>query len=216
MPPSSDDVPGRKPPSRQQRRAAERSAPPKRGQPPRAPGPALSWGGPDPAGAGPPGGAVGGGADPAGAAGPGGARAFPQLELPAMAAERVQHDLHRARCGCGREHVAARPAGVPDSAVSIGPRLSALAVYLMTYQHVPVERCRELIADVTGAGDTVMATMALALGAGATFELAAHLANYAGGLVVMKRGTATVTGAELLRAVRGTASLDAGERKRRG
>jgi bifunctional ADP-heptose synthase (sugar kinase/adenylyltransferase) len=47
-----------------------------------------------------------------------------------------------------------------------------------------------------------MATMALALGAGATFELAARLANYAGGLVVMKRGTATVSVAELAAAVR--------------
>ena len=45
-------------------------------------------------------------------------------------------------------------------------------------------------------------TMALALAAGATFELAARLANYAGGLVVMKRGTATVSAVELLAAVR--------------
>lgn len=59
------------------------------------------------------------------------------------------------------------------------------------------------IADVTGAGDTVMATMTLALAAGATFEEAARLANFAGGLVVMKRGTATVSPQELTRAVRG-------------
>ena len=45
---------------------------------------------------------------------------------------------------------------------------------------------------MTGAGDTVIATMALALAAGASFYEAARLANYAGGLVVMKRGTATV------------------------
>lgn len=53
------------------------------------------------------------------------------------------------------------------------------------------------IADVTGAGDTVIATMTLALSAGAAFVEAAHLANHAGGIVVMKRGTATVTAAEL-------------------
>jgi bifunctional ADP-heptose synthase (sugar kinase/adenylyltransferase) len=47
-----------------------------------------------------------------------------------------------------------------------------------------------------------MATMTLALAAGATFELAARLANYAGGLVVMKRGTATVSASELRDAVR--------------
>jgi rfaE bifunctional protein kinase chain/domain len=51
--------------------------------------------------------------------------------------------------------------------------------------------------DVTGAGDTVMATYALALACGSSFSDAARLANYAGGLVVMKRGTATVMQEEL-------------------
>jgi rfaE bifunctional protein kinase chain/domain len=55
--------------------------------------------------------------------------------------------------------------------------------------------------DVTGAGDTVIATFALALASGASFADAAHLANYAGGLVVMKRGTATVSLTELEHAV---------------
>ncbi len=67
--------------------------------------------------------------------------------------------------------------------------------------HIPIYGSDQ-IADVTGAGDTVMATLTLALAAGASFEDAARLANYAGGLVVMKRGTATVSGAELLRAVK--------------
>ena len=58
------------------------------------------------------------------------------------------------------------------------------------------------VADVTGAGDTVIATFALALAAGASFGDAARLANHAGGLVVMKRGTATVSAAELADAVR--------------
>jgi transposase len=40
---------------------------------------------------------------------------------------------------------------VPDSAVSTGPDLRALAVYLIVCQHVPVHRCAQLIADVTGA-----------------------------------------------------------------
>jgi rfaE bifunctional protein kinase chain/domain len=66
--------------------------------------------------------------------------------------------------------------------------------------HVPIYGSDQ-IADVTGAGDTVIATMTLALAAGATFLEATHLANYAGGLVVMKRGTATVTAAELRQAV---------------
>jgi rfaE bifunctional protein kinase chain/domain len=55
--------------------------------------------------------------------------------------------------------------------------------------------------DVTGAGDTVIATFTLALASGASFADAARLANYAGGLVVMKRGTATVTAGELEHAV---------------
>ena len=61
------------------------------------------------------------------------------------------------------------------------------------------------IVDVTGAGDTVVSTVALTLAAGGSFEAAAQLANYAGGLVVMKRGTATVSGDELraVLAVRG-------------
>jgi rfaE bifunctional protein kinase chain/domain len=62
--------------------------------------------------------------------------------------------------------------------------------------HIPIHGTDQ-IADVTGAGDTVMATMTLALAAGGSFEQAARLANYAGGIVVMKRGTATVTAAEL-------------------
>ncbi|MFZ3218180.1 MAG: PfkB family carbohydrate kinase [Candidatus Acidiferrales bacterium] len=56
--------------------------------------------------------------------------------------------------------------------------------------------------DVTGAGDTVIAAFTLALAAGASYLEAAHLANYAGGIVVMKRRTATVTGAELAAALR--------------
>jgi rfaE bifunctional protein kinase chain/domain len=57
------------------------------------------------------------------------------------------------------------------------------------------------VADVTGAGDTVIATFTAALAAGADTEEAAHLANYAGGIVVMKRGTATVSRQELLEAL---------------
>jgi rfaE bifunctional protein kinase chain/domain len=52
--------------------------------------------------------------------------------------------------------------------------------------------------DVTGAGDTVIATYTLALASGATYSEAAHLANHAGGLVVMKRGTASIDVDELL------------------
>jgi rfaE bifunctional protein kinase chain/domain len=57
------------------------------------------------------------------------------------------------------------------------------------------------VADVTGAGDTVIATFTAALAAGADPEDAARLANYAGGIVVMKRGTATASREELHNAI---------------
>src|SRR5262245_6789665 len=57
------------------------------------------------------------------------------------------------------------------------------------------------VTDVTGAGDTVIATFTLALASGASFFEASRLANYAGGLVVMKRGTATVSASELTAAI---------------
>jgi D-glycero-beta-D-manno-heptose-7-phosphate kinase len=66
--------------------------------------------------------------------------------------------------------------------------------------HIPIYGSDE-IADVTGAGDTVIAVFTLALAVGATFLEAARLSNYAGGIVVMKRGTATLTAAELKEAV---------------
>ena len=66
--------------------------------------------------------------------------------------------------------------------------------------HVPIFGSDQ-VTDVTGAGDTVIATMTLAIAAGGSFYEAARLANYAGGVVVMKRGTATVSAAELRDAV---------------
>jgi D-glycero-beta-D-manno-heptose-7-phosphate kinase len=62
---------------------------------------------------------------------------------------------------------------------------------------IPVHGAKEAV-DVTGAGDTVIATFSLALAAGATFGEAARLANVAGALVVQKQGTATVSRDELL------------------
>ena len=84
--------------------------------------------------------------------------------------------------------------------ITRGSRGMALFVPGTPTVHIPIFGTDQ-IADVTGAGDTVMATMTLSLSAGATFEEAARLANYAGGLVVMKRGTATVSPDELRRAV---------------
>jgi len=73
--------------------------------------------------------------------------------------------------------------------------------------HLPVHGTDE-VADVTGAGDTVIGALTLATLAGARPVEAARLANYAGGLVVMKRGTATVDREELRRAVQADPALD--------
>lgn len=61
-----------------------------------------------------------------------------------------QHDVYRVRCGCGREHVAALPDTVSSAPCSYGANLRSLIVYLLIYQHVPVARYVELIADLTG------------------------------------------------------------------
>jgi rfaE bifunctional protein kinase chain/domain len=66
--------------------------------------------------------------------------------------------------------------------------------------HIPVYGTDE-VADVTGAGDTVLAVLTAALAAGATPAEAARLANYGGGVVVMKLGTATVSRHELRQAI---------------
>ena len=84
--------------------------------------------------------------------------------------------------------------------VTRGGRGMALFEQQRPTVHIPIYGSVQ-IADVTGAGDTVIATMTLALAAGGTFTEASHLANYAGGIVVMKRGTATVSADELRHAV---------------
>lgn len=73
------------------------------------------------------------------------------------------------------------------------------------FTEIPVHGSDQAV-DVTGAGDTVLAAYTLALACGASPLEAAHIANIAGGLVVMKRGTATVSRQELLGAIRAEAS----------
>jgi rfaE bifunctional protein kinase chain/domain len=65
---------------------------------------------------------------------------------------------------------------------------------------IPIHGSNE-VTDVTGAGDTVIATYTAAVAAGADTVTAARIANIAGGIVVMKRGTATVSQNELLAAI---------------
>ena len=93
-----------------------------------------------------------------------------------------------------------RRTGMQAVLITRGSRGMALFQKKRPTLHVPIFGSDE-VADVTGAGDTVIATLTTALAAGASFEDGARLANYAGGLVVMKRGTATVSAAELRDAV---------------
>jgi rfaE bifunctional protein kinase chain/domain len=93
-----------------------------------------------------------------------------------------------------------RRTGMQAVLVTRGSRGMALFEPKQPTSHIPIFGSDE-VTDVTGAGDTVIATFGLALAAGASFYEAARLANYAGGLVVMKRGTATVSARELIEAI---------------
>jgi len=86
--------------------------------------------------------------------------------------------------------------------ITLGPQGMLLVREGEAPVHVPT-RAREVF-DVSGAGDTVIATTMLALAAGATFLEAAELANAAAGIVVAKLGTATTSPAELLAALEGS------------
>ena len=80
--------------------------------------------------------------------------------------------------------------------ITLGPLGILLVTKSSPPKHVPT-RAREVF-DVSGAGDTVIATCVLALAAGASPFEAAELANYAAGVVVGKLGTATCTQQEIL------------------
>ena len=93
-----------------------------------------------------------------------------------------------------------RRTGMRAVLITRGSRGMALFQPKQPTVHVPIFGSDE-VTDVTGAGDTVIAAFGLALAAGASFYEATRLANYAGGLVVMKRGTATVSPRELAGAI---------------
>jgi rfaE bifunctional protein kinase chain/domain len=122
-----------------------------------------------------------------------------ESEVEQILGVRIGDDL-RALEAAGREML--RRTGMQALLVTRGGRGMALFEPEQPTQHIPIFGSDE-IADVTGAGDTVIATMTLALSAGASHYEAARLANYAGGIVVMKRGTATVSAGELRAAIKG-------------
>jgi len=84
--------------------------------------------------------------------------------------------------------------------ITLGPDGMALFEKSGRCTQIPVTNKSE-VYDVTGAGDTVVSTMILALAAGASYEHAARLSNFAAGIVVKKPGTATTTPDELRQAI---------------
>jgi transposase len=72
------------------------------------------------------------------------------FDLPEIRLRVVEHHIEHRRCGCGTVTAAPAPEGVA-APTQYGPHLKAFAVYLLTRQHLPYERCTELLADVVGA-----------------------------------------------------------------
>jgi transposase len=151
LPPSMDDQPGRTPPPEKPQRARQGMRNP--GKQPGAPGSYLAWS-KNPGRTVPhfPRGACTCGADLAGAADLGVAASYQEIEIPEMAAQIIQHDVHEAACRCGRVHRAAAPAGsATPGTVTYGIGLQAWCVYLMAAHAIPVHRVAELIEALTGA-----------------------------------------------------------------
>jgi transposase len=148
MPPSSDDQPGRTPPEKKARPAGR-----KRGKQPGAKGSGLARvADPDdvkdvyPASCGGCGQALDASRHELA-----GHLALQQIDVPLALSAVTEFRMHRLRCGCGQVTQAPRPAGLPAAPVSYGPNIQTIAVYLLVFHAVPVERVCQLIADLTGA-----------------------------------------------------------------
>jgi transposase len=149
MPPSSDDLPGRKPPERKGGRGGARRRP---GKQPGAPGAFLAWHEhPDDVVLHFPQGSCECGGDLADAADLGVRYSHQVSDLPEARAVTIQHDRHEVRCACGRRHIADAPpeAGAPGT-VSYGLNFQAWCVFLLVMHHVPVERCAGILASMSG------------------------------------------------------------------
>ena len=147
MPPSSDDLLGRSKPAPRRTKNSGR----KRGKQKGAKGNAMPWVAvPDEWVPHRPTGHCGCGADLVEARDVGIERSHQVHDLPEVRIGVWQHDVYRVRCGCGTEHVGSLPDEVSPAPSSYGTNLKSLVVYLLVYQHVPVQRCVRLIADLTG------------------------------------------------------------------
>jgi transposase len=151
FPPSMDAQPGRARPKPRPRRRADGSR--GQGKQPGAPGAHLAWSAsPDERAGCWPEGSCRCGAALAGGTDLGVAASHQQVEIPLVSARVIQYDRHAVRCGCGQVSCAPAPAGAgAPGTVTYGPNLQAWCVYLMVAHAVPVHRCAELIASLTGA-----------------------------------------------------------------
>ena len=148
MPPSADDLPGRKAPAPRAKPGSGR----KPGKQPGAPGAHLAWSqepdetvplfpeGPCPCGL-----------DLAEAADLGVIASRQVIDVPLAAATVTQYDEHAVRCGCGKVHEAAPAPGTGQpGTVTWGLNVQALAVFLLVMHHVPVERCAGVLEAIMG------------------------------------------------------------------
>ena len=149
MAPSTDDLPGKKPPGPRPRRGGGR----KPGKQPGAAGAYLAWNDrPDKTADVFPEGACSCGTDLAGAADLGVRYSHQVTDLPDARAVTTQYDRHEVECACGRVHVADAPpqaAGAPGT-VTYGLNFQAWCVFLLVMHHVPVERCADIIESMAG------------------------------------------------------------------
>ncbi len=118
------------------------------------------------------------------------------------------HLATHAPCGDDAECAAAAEIAIATTGAAILLTRSEQGMSLFMQGQPPVHlsaKAREVF-DVSGAGDTVAATIALGISAGLAPEMVMHIANIAAGIVVAKRGTATASPAELI------AEIEAGQR----
>lgn len=150
MPPSADDLPGRKAPDPKPARGSGKKRP---GKQKGAPGAHLAWS-EDPDDVLPlfPQGQCGCGRDLAEAADLGIAASHQLIDTPAVTAKLTQYDGHAVACRCGQVHVAAPPPGAGEAGtVAYGPNVQAWVIFLLVMHHVPVERCADILGALTGS-----------------------------------------------------------------
>jgi D-beta-D-heptose 7-phosphate kinase/D-beta-D-heptose 1-phosphate adenosyltransferase len=121
-----------------------------------------------------------------------------QYEAGNMMAERIKDEASLMNVGWGLQ----KRLDAECALVTRGPDGMSLFERGGRYTHLPTV-ARE-VYDVTGAGDTVVSVVALALAAGADYPSACYLANHAAGVVIREVGTATCSPAQLRASIAGT------------